>query len=228
MKRVVTFCLWGKSPRYNVGLIKNVELVKKMYPGYEAWVYIHAQTIPGDTVNKLREFDHVKILVKSGDLNKCKPMTWRFEAIDDPDVEIMLSRDIDTRIVQREVDAVNEWLESDKLFHIMRDHPYHNSKIFGGMFGTKKIPEVSSWKAIIDKHVQRSNYMYDVHILDLIYIFVKDRAMIHTSFRKFPGEKCKPFPTPFDKEYRFVGEYIDEHGNRTQKHVNVLKAKYKK
>lgn len=154
MKKVITFCLWGKLPKYNVGLIKNIELVKTFYPDYEAWVYIHTPSVEKETIDMLKKFDYVKIIMKNGNLNKCKPMTWRFEAIDDPEVEIMLSRDIDTRIIQREVDAVNEWLKSDKLFHIMRDHPYHGSKIFGGMFGTKKIPEIRSWKEIINLYKQ--------------------------------------------------------------------------
>jgi hypothetical protein len=36
--------------------------------------------------------------MKSGDLSYIKPMMWRFESIDDPEVEIMMSRDTDTRI----------------------------------------------------------------------------------------------------------------------------------
>ena len=47
-------------------------------------------------------------------------MMWRFEAIDNQDVEIMMSRDTDTRILPREVKAVEEWINSNKIFHIMR------------------------------------------------------------------------------------------------------------
>ena len=36
---------------------------------------------------------------------------------------------------QRERDAVNEWLESNKTFHLMRDHPWHGSEINAGMWG---------------------------------------------------------------------------------------------
>jgi len=45
-------------------------------------------------------------------------MFWRFWAADDPEVGIMLSRDCDSRISDREIAAINEWLESDKDFHI--------------------------------------------------------------------------------------------------------------
>ncbi|CAF1684749.1 unnamed protein product, partial [Didymodactylos carnosus] len=37
----------------------------------------------------------------------------------------MNSRDLDSALTQRELDAVTEWLKSNKSFHTMRDHPYH-------------------------------------------------------------------------------------------------------
>jgi len=38
----------------------------------------------------------------------------------------------------REKLAVDQWLASDKICHIMRDHPWHNQPIQAGMFGLKK------------------------------------------------------------------------------------------
>ncbi len=138
MKKVISFSLWGDNPTYNVGSIKNAECAKIKYPDFECWFYIHKESVPETTVTELSKLNNVKIIFKSGNLDNCKPMMWRFQAIDDPEVEIMMSRDTDTRIYNREVIAVREWLKSNKLFHIMRDHPYHTSLIMGGMFGTKK------------------------------------------------------------------------------------------
>lgn len=42
-----------------------------------------------------------------------------------------MSRDSDSRIIPREEDAVREWLASDRMFHIMRDHPWHCRFIVG-------------------------------------------------------------------------------------------------
>ena len=53
------------------------------------------------------------------------PMTWRFLPLLDQSVDRVMSRDSDSPILPREVDAVNEWLQSDKIFHAMRDNPYH-------------------------------------------------------------------------------------------------------
>ena len=47
---------------------------------------------------------------------------WRFFPTLDPQVDIFLSRDLDSAITVREVEAVEEWLESEKMLHVMRDH----------------------------------------------------------------------------------------------------------
>ena len=64
-------------------------------------------------------------------------MNWRFFPTLDPQVDILLSRDLDSRISRREVDAVTEWLESGKAVHVMRDHPGHDTPMLGGMWGTR-------------------------------------------------------------------------------------------
>ena len=70
-------------------------------------------------------------------------MMWRFTACDDEDVECFISRDTDSRLSLREKEAVDEWLESDKNFHIMRDHPYHVTAIMGGMWGMKRTARIN-------------------------------------------------------------------------------------
>ena len=49
----------------------------------------------------------------------------------------LLSRDLDSLISDREVDAVQEWLESDKAFHFMRDNPSHGIEILGSGWGVR-------------------------------------------------------------------------------------------
>lgn len=152
MKKIISFSLWGNNPTYNIGAIRNAEIAKDVYPDFECWFYIHRETVPSETIQQLQKLDNVKIILKEGDINICEAMMWRFEAIDEPDVEIMLSRDTDIRFWKREKIAVEEWLGSNKLFHIMRDHPLHGTKILGGMFGTRKIPEIPNWKALMNNY----------------------------------------------------------------------------
>ncbi|EFX63383.1 hypothetical protein DAPPUDRAFT_335530 [Daphnia pulex] len=64
--------------------------------------------------------------------------TWRWLPMLDKMVDTVMSRDSDSRIIPREEDAVREWLASDRIYHIMRDHPNHcTSFVLAGMWGVK-------------------------------------------------------------------------------------------
>ncbi|KAK8407555.1 hypothetical protein O3P69_002246 [Scylla paramamosain] len=41
------------------------------------------------------------------------------------------------QVTQREVSAVEEWLASGKMFHVMRDHLYHKVPVLGGMWDAR-------------------------------------------------------------------------------------------
>ena len=32
--KIISFCLWGDLPKYNVGAIRNAELAQKIYPDW--------------------------------------------------------------------------------------------------------------------------------------------------------------------------------------------------
>merc|ERR1711976_480857 len=70
-------------------------------------------------------------------IGKVYPLIWRFFPILDQDVDVLLVRDLDSHISRREVSAVNEFLNSSKDFHIMRDHPFHIQPIMGGLWGIR-------------------------------------------------------------------------------------------
>lgn len=224
--KVISFSLWGDKPIYQVGSIRNARLAKEFYPDFQCWFYVHQETVPEETVRQLREFDNVKIIYKNGDLSKIKPMMWRFEAMDEPGVELNMSRDVDTAILLREKLAVDEWLNSDKLLHIMRDHPWHFYPIQGGMFGVKKSD--ITWKDKIDSFVQKLNYTYDQQFLqDAIYPLYKDNCIVHASFHKLEGGMCRDFPIPHEHDdYRFVGEYVYENEKRNDQNTLELKRGY--
>lgn len=223
MKKIISFCLFGDNPTYNVGAIRNAEDAKIMYPDFECWFYIHQDTVPCETIETLKVFNNTKIFLRSGDLNTIKPMMWRFESIDDEDVEIMLSRDTDTRILMREKLAVDEWLASNTVFHIMRDHPHHNDCILGGMFGTRKMSDVPSWTAIMKTFEQTGNRDYDqVFLRDFIYPIIKNKSTIHASFHKMETN-ARDFPIHYAPDFRFVGEYVYHDETRSMYHIDELK-----
>jgi hypothetical protein len=115
-------------------------------------VYIHEPSVV-QIFSELDKYDNAIIIRKMHSIIRNKRfMLWRFEPMYMyPVVECFMSRDIDTRIQPREVLAVNEWLESGKTLHIMRDHPQHYPRILGGMYGLhcKKLFK-ENWNEIIE------------------------------------------------------------------------------
>lgn len=223
MVKVVSFSLWGSDEYYTIGMLKNTDLVKQYYPHFECWIYIHKPSVPVDIINKLSKKDNVKIFFKEGNLKTTKPMMWRFEPITDKNVEIFLSRDSDSRIFQREVVAVQEWIQSDKLLHIMRDHPCHDYKIQGGMWGMKH-NNLHNLKQLFDNLVQRGDRNYDqIFLQEVIYPKYIHSAMIHASFHKYEPF-AKDFPVPFCKDFLFVGEQIEKDETRIKKGTDTMKT----
>jgi protein O-GlcNAc transferase len=214
MKKIISFGLWGENPRYTIGALKNADLAKEIYPD---WIcrYYTGKSTPIEIIKSLYEKDNTEIIImnEQGDWNG---MFWRFFPASDIDVEVMISRDADSRLSQREKTAVDEWLGSDKGFHIMRDHPAHGTEILGGMWGAKSgsIPQM---KPLILEYSKGNFWQVDQNFLkEKIYPIVKDNSYVHDEF----FEK-KPFPTirkdGIDKNGNptdFIGEPVNEKDER--------------
>jgi hypothetical protein len=121
----------------------------------------------------------------------------------------MISRDVDSRLLQREKAAVDEWINSNYKFHIMRDHLYHNTVILGGMWGVKKglIDNISE---LISVYSKGDFIQVDQNFLrEKIYEIVKNDAMVHDEFFEI-----RPFPKdsgPRSNQH-FVGQAYDGDG----------------
>lgn len=226
--KVISFCLWGNEKRYTTGLIKNIELAKMYYPDWKCMVYIHEPSVDPNIFSELEKYDNAIIIRKNDPVIRNKRfMLWRFEPMYlYPVVEYFMSRDIDTRIQPREVLAVDEWLDSGKILHIMRDHPQHYPRILGGMYGIRcqKLFK-ENWNDIIeDFYSQNGEETDDQYFLyKNIYenINSEDR-IIHDEIKRFEGDECRQFPIKFEQNGHFVGCYIYENDSTDIQTASVL------
>jgi hypothetical protein len=141
---------------------------------------------------------------------------WRFEAMFDESVDVFISRDADARLTLREKLAVDEWLDSDKSFSVMRDHPHHGPEfhgMFGGMWGgktstTKKYKY--AWETWMSDH-QHFNRGDDQDFLHHhIWTDAKHDMMCHDTYRNSPllnGQE-RYFPMDLIGNYH-VGAIVD-------------------
>ena len=197
MKKIVSFCLWGTSSKYTVGAVKNAELCKGLYCGWEVVFYVSSCT-PSNIIHRLTELGCTVINMGSGDWTA---MFWRFTPAFEVDT-IMISRDTDSRVSSRERQAVEEWLASDKDFHIMRDHRFHDTKILGGMWGCRNDILVEH-KQKIHSYSKQDRWGTDQDFLrDDIWPSVKDSSFVHDNWMRYDGGEKRPFPTErVDEEY---------------------------
>ena len=215
MKKVISFSIFGDGPKYTVGAIKNADLALAIYPDWECWFYV-GTNVPESIIEELEKRSNSKVISMSDREPDWTGMFWRFEAASDKSVDVMISRDTDSRLSQREKDAVDGWLRSDKSFHIMRDHPAHATAILGGMWGVKH-PRLADIKTLMSDYIQGNFWQVDQNFLrEIIYPIVRDDAVVHDEFfEKNPFPTKRQEGTDFNgNPIHFVGSVFDEDDNQ--------------
>jgi hypothetical protein len=213
MKKIVSFSLWGEDPKYTIGAIENAKLVNEIYQGWIGRFYC-GKSVPENIINSLKNTPNTEVIIMDED-GDWTGMFWRFLACKDGDV--MISRDTDSRLSLREKLAVDEWLKSDKDFHIMRDHPYHAMEILGGMWGCRN-GILNDIESEIIKYNKGNFWQVDQNFLrDVIYPTVKNNSLVHDEF----FDK-KPFPTKREPK-RFVGQAFNDKDELLHpEHINLI------
>ena len=130
-------------------------------------------------------------------------MFWRFFAASDTEVDVAIFRDTDSRLHVRDKAAVEQWINSDKQVHIIRDGCQHGWTICGGLWGTKKnaIPDL---RQRIENDETIKNPIFNKHGVDqiflqeVIYPHIRDISLIHDEWfpNGFAGEEKHSMPIP--------------------------------
>lgn len=208
MKKIISFSLWGDNPRYTLGAIQNAYLAKIYYYDWICRFYIN-ENVDKMIIDKIKRQNNTEVEIFHGQPNWSSTL-FRFLPASDPQVSIFISRDTDSRLSKRERSAVFDWEMSDRICHIMRDHPYHARPIMAGMWGLKN-PFISEMNNLVESWGRENEYESDQNFLaQKIYPLIKNVSMVHDPFY----EK-KPFPISSGKRLKefHVGQAYDGHGN---------------
>jgi hypothetical protein len=209
MKKVVSFSVWGDHPAYCLGAIENAKLIgKNLYKGWESWFYL-GNDVPVKYVSKLKQYATKIVFVNRSDFTLAFD---RFYSIFDPQVKISVSRDADSRVSDKEYQAVLEWERSDYPMHSMRDHKLHHWPVMAGMWGVKKpAPEIAMGELKRLYESKSAKFKTDQIFLDVYYDRYKELFLKHGTNERFSGKDYPPH-LPFDHG-SYIGERIDQHGN---------------
>ena len=216
MKKIISFSLWGNDPKYTIGAVKNAILTEQIYPGWTSRFYV-GKSVPVNIITTLKSFENVEV-IEMGEMGDWTGMFWRFYACEDAD--IMLSRDTDSRLSMREKLAVNEWLSSDKNFHIMRDHPLHVTEILGGMWGCRN-GILKGMENMINEYTKGDFWQVDQNFLkEKIYPIVKNDLFVHDSYLTY-NDKKNPFPSERINQ-EFIGDVFDQYDQRHPEYFKLI------
>jgi len=228
--KVLSYSIFGTIKKYYDG-IPIVIRDKRNSTFYKDWqlrIY-HDGNVPNTT---LRRFENERDIIfcdgrrlpRYGDLSVIFQMYWRFIPIADPSVDVFCSRDLDSAILTREEDAVKEYMASGKILHTMRDHPYHDIPILGGMwcFSNRLDRQLGrNYMEQIMEKAKTNKIRNDQPILNaVIWNNLKDKlnTMVfqHDSYNCIRFKFSRPFPTKRKSKDFYVG--CDQHDCKTTKY----------
>jgi hypothetical protein len=221
--KVFSFSIYGCNPIYTIGGIKNAKLVADIFPDWKAVFYI-ADNVDKEVVNKIIDLGGLVEIMDSAE--SFSGMFWRFKAISRTDVDLMEVRDCDSRISERDFFSIEEFIKSDKQYHILRDHPLgHYHRINGGMWGCKKNEFIMEIDKLINEYL-KNNYSHvfntdaarhdtirnadQIFLADVLYpVFQKD-SIVHDEYFKYEAHSKPINHDRKQNDFAFIGESVDE------------------
>lgn len=225
------------SRKYVEGILGNLEAIVLIY-GPE-WTMRLYHNLGENDIEELLPFTAREKQFVLCDINRnpllgnasiLLPTLWRFLPLLDDQVEVALFRDLDSRPSRREMEAVEEWMLSKHVVHVMRDHPGHDMPILAGMWGVKledsrghggRQGDVrSAFRAVFLALLRRKSTYYDDQIAvgsqdqalleRYVWPWAKSLALQHDSYHCDLFAKSHPWPSrrPEEEANNFVGSPV--------------------
>lgn len=214
--KVLSYSLYGKQTDQLKHFVEDVAkeaLSIDLYKDFIIRIYTdeHLSTNDRQRIQKLYlnvRFCDVKKIPAFGDISLSLGSMWRFVPMADRTLDVFCSRDLDSPLLQREANAVQEWMVSGKLMHVMRDHPKHGVPVMGGMWCFRPSLDSTLGRTALTILLHRSrnlrNKKYDQKLLqEILWPHVRDQTLEHDSYLCEYYTNSRPFPSQ-RKDY-FVG-----------------------
>jgi hypothetical protein len=197
----VSFSLYGTDEKYLRGMIENARYISRHLPGWKVRVYC-AINLSESLIEQLTTLGCE--VIKEESHWHPNGMFWRYYAIGDPSVCHLIFRDADSRFCTRDLAALDSWLVSGQPFHFVRDHPFHQTPILGGLWGltNHQVKVRDFWELASDYSAALGE---DQRFLaNHVYPSIRRYALVHDRFFAFE-KQSKKSSLPMD-----TGPYMGE------------------
>lgn len=205
----IILSLYGSERKYCLGAVRNVELAKRFYPGWKTIIFADGTV----SENWKRAIRRVGGEVRPPPHPMRNRKMWRLWAICSAEFDRVLLRDADSRPSEREATAVREWIESEKSFHVIRDHPAHSWPILPGTFGARGLPGKSSLSQLLESAVDLPEGKWEepkwwaVHVWPRIWM----ETLVHDTCCMFAGPEIRMIPG--GSAGSFIGQVVEVNGS---------------
>lgn len=182
---VIAFSMWGKNPRYLRGAIQNILLARDFFPSWKLRFHVD-ESVPSELVELMGTLG-AEVILQPGVHTQRQKLCWRFLVANDPAVGHFLVRDVDSVFSQREVLAVNAWLESDTWFHVIRDWWTHTDLVLAGMWGgvAGVLPSLSEMLASYSPNSMETPNVDQWFLRDCVWGFIRQSCLVHDRCFRF-------------------------------------------
>lgn len=133
-------------------------------------------------------------------------MFWRYLPLGESDVERIIFRDADSRIGERDAESVRDWILSDRMAHIIRDHPFHQTPLLGGLWGIKNLQPDRFWD--LASKYSDSFGQDQIFLANHVYFSIRGRSLVHDKYFAFEPKHLKHSLTT--KSDSYMGESFSE------------------
>lgn len=244
--RVIAISLWGNQPKYLDGILITCALAARFYPGWIVRIYLD-DTVPAATVSKLRERGAEVIEMPVPKVRQAARL-WRFMVADDQAVGFFICRDCDSPIYPKEANAVAQWIQSGKPFHVMRDHPYQAELVLAGMWGgvAGLLPPLTPKINALAKaaHNPLNVWIDQEFLAEHVWPYIRDAAFVQDRTFEFGGPAiteidvtqgvrstaplewgyCRHGVMVWPRFDQFIGASLREYGEWSEEEITLLTA----
>lgn len=217
-QKIIAFSYFGNKEKFLIGLLRNVRIIPEIYgPDYMIRIYTD------EVIKEVEHLPYVQVILVQGEsvfgipLENIAPTVWRFLPILDPNVIEFHSRDLDSLPSIREWKAVEEFVNSNAIFHIMRDNRAHSAPILAGMWGGKPQENHRFLQALmkplfLSALESPDRYTDQILLAKHVFPYINGKTLAHDSYNcvQLRTNETKGFPSErLEEPMNFVGSVQD-------------------
>lgn len=218
-KNIISFSLFGNNPKYCENAVVNSQIAKELYPDWKCMFYCSSD-VPKNVTKRLEENGAI-LHIKEEAKDIKEMLFWRFLPMSDKTIHRCIVRDCDSLLTKRESIIVNEWVNSKKAFHIIRDYYSHTDLILAGMFGCVSgvFDDIEKlYKEFLSKSHTSRTHLDQLFLKEYIWPSIKNNVLIHDSRFYCEENNSKNF---FEDDIYDINNHIGQNVADASFEVNV-------